>query len=566
MTDAVSAALGARPSRTTRRATRGTGPPRNPRVRPTPQARHRAPASPVPELVRSIWIRWVPIAAIAIGAIARLRQWAGGRSLWLDEVLIADNLVHRGFVDLVTDPLSHSQVAPVLWLWLERLCVVVFGGSERSLRIVPLLSGLGVLWLTWLLAKQVLPRVLVPVPVLLVALQPNLIYYSNEVKQYSTEVVVVLAVLLLAFKVPPRTIDSPPLRRFALAAVIAVWASHAVVFVLAGVSVVLVLRPWIAGDRPRALRVALVLSPWVVSLALAYLTVLRPVTQNEALNDYWGYTFPDSVLGMPVWFVQRWYDLAASPLRMTFRLLGLGLLVFGLYRLWVHAGRFAALMWAAVPLALLAAAISAYPFAGRLALWLVPVAAITTAAAIPNRYVRRHAAWLLASTAVLTLVSAPAMGVALQQTVQVQEVEELRPLLERFAQERQPGDLVLVEVATREAFEYYDQQTGVSRDGVILFTVRPGAAPCDDVPALNAGRFATDRVWVISSHRFVDTARLGTIDDMLARIRTVTREVAHLREVRADAWLFDPSTGPETLTQVGPRHPERCLTVIRSSR
>ena len=566
MTDAVSAAVGARPSRTTRRATRASGPPRNPRVRPTPQARHRAPASPIPDLIRSAWVRWVPIVAVAIGAIARLRQWAGGRSLWLDEVLIADNLVHRGFVELVTEPLGNSQAAPVIWLWLERLCVVVFGSSERSLRIVPLLSGLAVLWLTWLLAKQVLPRVLVPVPVLLVALQPNLVYYSNEVKQYSTEVAVVLVVLLLAFKVPARTVDSPPLRRFALAAVIAVWASYAAVFVLAGISVVLVLRPWIAGDRPRALRVALILSPWVVSLLLAYLTVLRPVTENQALNDYWRHTFPESALDLPFWFARRWYDLAASPLRMTFRLLGLGLLTFGLGRLWVHAGRFAALMWAAVPLALVAAAVSAYPFAGRLALWLVPVAAITMAAAIPNRYLRRHAGWMLASTAALTLVSAPGVAVALQQTVQVQEVEELRPLLERFAKERQPGDIVLVEVATREAFEYYAEQTGVSRDGVILFTVRPTTAPCDDVPALNAGRFATDRVWVLSSHRFVDTGRLGTIDDMIARIRTVTREVAHLREVRADAWLFDPSTGPETLTQVGPRHPERCLTVIRSSR
>jgi hypothetical protein len=151
-------------------------------------------------------------------------------------------------------------------------------------------------------------------------------------------------------------------------------------------------------------------------------------------------------------------------------------------------------------------------------------------------------------------------------TVRVQEVEELRPLLERFSEVRQPGDLVLVEVATREAFEYYAEQTGVSRDGVILFGVRKGLGPCDDLPALNAGRFATDRVWVLSSHRLVDTARLGTVEDMLARIRTVTREVDHLHDTRADAWLFDPSTGPQTLTQVGPRNPERCLSVVRSAR
>jgi hypothetical protein len=53
---------------------------------------------------------------------------------------------------------------------------------------------------------------------------------------------------------------------------------------------------------------------------------------------------------------------------------------------------------------------------------------------------------------------------------------------------------------------------------------------------------------------------------MLARIRVVTREVQHLHTTRADAYLFDPSTGPQTPKQVGYRNPERCLTVIRSAR
>jgi hypothetical protein len=535
-------------------------------ARPALDARHAAPTSPVPELLRTAWTTWFPYAVIGLGVLARLRQWAGGRSLWLDEVLIADNLVHRGFWQLLTDQLAHSQAAPVLWLWTERLMVDVFGSSERSLRILPLLSGIAVLWLTLLLARQVLPRVLVPVPVLLVSLHPGLIYYANEVKQYSTDVMVVLVLLLLAFRIPSRTVDGPALRRFSAVAVVAVWASHPSVFVLAALSLVLVLRPTIAGDTARAFRVALVLSPWLLSLLVSYVLVLRKTTENDALFAYWGYSFPRGTLDLPAWFCRRWYGLAHLPLQLTVRPIGLALLAFGLFRLCKHGGRSASLLWAAVPVALLGAAVSAYPFAGRLALWLVPIAAITMTAAIPHRFVQRRAAWLLAATTALTLVSAPALAGGLQRTVQVQEVEELRPLLQRFSEVRKPGDLVLVEVATREAFEYYAEQTGVSRDGVILFTVRPGYGPCDDLPALNAGRFATDRVWVISSHRLVDTARLGTLDDMLGRIRTVTREIDHLHDTRADAWLFDPSTGAQTLTQVGPRNPERCLAVVRSAR
>ena len=544
MSHAVSPPLGARPARTTR------------------MARHRATSSPAADFVRTLWVVWVPLLAIAVGLYARLRQWVGGRSLWLDEVLIADNLVHRGFLDLVGKPLLHSQAAPVLWLWLERLCVDLFGAGERSLRLVPLLSGVAVMVLTLLLGRRVLPAVLVPLPVVLVALQPSLIYYSNEVKQYSTDGVVVLVVVLLAFRVPPRSADGPRLRQLALAGVVAVWLSHVAVLVMAGVSVVLVLR---AGDRRLATRTALVLSPWLASLALSYVTVLRPLTQNQPLVDYWGYSFPHSALDLPAWLLRRWYDLAKTPLGMTFRLVGLAVLIVGLVRLATASARDAWLVWAAVPMALLAAALSAYPFAGRLALWLVPLAMVTMAAALPSSIRRGGAAWLLAGTAALTAVFGPSVGSALALTRDVQQVEELRPLLEQFARIRQPGDLVYVEVATREAFEYYAAQTGVRRDGVILFVPRVDAA-CDDVPALNAGRFASERVWIISSHRLVDVARLGTREDLLARIMTVSREVKHLHTTRADAYLFDPSTGAQQRRQTVPRNPERCLALIRSSR
>ena len=544
MSHAVSPPLGARPSRTTR------------------TARHVAAGSPAADLLRTLWVVWVPLVVLAVGVAARIRQWAGGRSLWLDEVLIADNLVSRGFVDLVRRPLSHSQAAPVLWLELERASVELFGAGERSLRLVPLLSGVAVLGLTLLLARAVLPRVLTPIPVGLVALQPALIYYSNEVKQYSTDVLVVLVVVLLALRIRPRTPYGPRLRALAVAGVVVVWLSHVAVLVLAGVSVVLVLR---AGSRRRAVRTALLLSPWLVSLALSYVTVLRPLTRNQPLADYWGYTFPRSGSDVPAWFARRWYDLAATPLHMSVRLVGLVLLACGLVRLLTSRPRAGSLVWAAVPMALLAAGLSAYPFAGRLALWLVPLAAVTVAAALPVSLRRGGGAWLLAGTAAMTVVFAPSVRQAVALTHTVQEVEELRPLLQQFARARRPGDLAYVEVATREAFEYYARSTGVTRDGVILFVPRVARA-CDDIPALNAGRFASERVWVIGSHRLVDVARLGTREDLLARIRTVSREVEHLHATRADAYLFDPSTGAEQPRQVVARNPERCLAIVRSSR
>jgi hypothetical protein len=53
---------------------------------------------------------------------------------------------------------------------------------------------------------------------------------------------------------------------------------------------------------------------------------------------------------------------------------------------------------------------------------------------------------------------------------------------------------------------------------------------------------------------------------MLSRIRTVSRQVGHLHDTSADAYLFDPSTGPQDRTPTVRPNPERCLSVVRSTR
>lgn len=508
----------------------------------------------------------MPLAFVVLGVAARLRQWAGGRSLWLDEVLIADNIVHRGFVDLATKPLAHFQIAPLLWVELEHVSILLFGSGERALRLLPLLAGLAVVGLTWVLARRLLPDVLVPVAVLLVALHPGLIYYSNEVKQYSTDAFVVLALVLLAQNVASRTDDSPALRRLTLAGIAAVWLSQVTVLALAGISLVLVLRPLVSRDFRRAARVGVVLLPWLLAFVASYAVAVHSIQSSQELYNYWRGTYPHSVPGLPGWFVSRWRDVADNPVRMTVPGVGLPLLLLGLLRLGWLGRRRAALAWAAVPLALLAAAVHAYPFADRLALWVVPLVALALAATLPHRLEQLALPWLLIGSALLTVVMGPAMATGLRRVVQVQEVEELKPLLQQLAAQRQLSDIVLVEIGSEGPFDYYARQVGVSRDGVILFVSRDKRGPCNDRPALETGRFLTDRVWIVSSHHLAASQRLGTLEDLLGRVRTVSREVRHLHDTSADAYLFDPSSGAEAATQTTPKNPERCLSVVRSTR
>ncbi len=500
---------------------------------------------------RQVWAARATALLVALGAALRLRQWLGDRSLWLDEALIARSLVERGHLALATEPLLHNQAAPQGWLQATRLAVEVFGDGERSLRLVSLLAGLATLGLVWALAQRLLPAVLVPVAVGLTALSPDLVYYANEVKPYALDVAVVLLVLLVAMLDRPRVLG--------LVGAVAVWTAYPSVFALAGASVLLVLR---RPSWPERLRAARELSPWVVSLAAAYALVLAPLQGREVYALYWAYAYPRGADDLPRWLLERGGDLADDPLGLWWAPLAGVLLLVGTARLLRRDVPRTALLLAPVPLAVLAGGLSVYPLADRLVLWLVPVVAIVLAGALDRDDGRRA----VVVAVLLALTAGPAVVRSLPLAVHTQEVEELRPVLEQVAARRRPGDLVLVDIAAKGAFDFYAPRLGVPRDGVVLFRTPPAGTSCgDDLVALRTGRFGNGRVWLVFSHELVEGDVLGSRADLLGRIGRVTRLGASIEQTGAAALLLSPARGGQDIPPA-PLTERRCLVVNRSAR
>src|SRR6266516_5742214 len=182
----------------------------------------RASERSAPHLLRCMLARsyldWLAAAMVVLGVVVRVRQYAFRRSLWLDEAMVALNIGSRGFRGLLR-PLALNQAAPVGWLWLEHGLVRLFGNNEYSQRLVSLLAGIGVLVLLWHVARQLLPRWLVPVVLLLAATSPSLIRYSNEAKQYESDAFAGLVLLATALPLLPgagREQERPSWRSFLL--------------------------------------------------------------------------------------------------------------------------------------------------------------------------------------------------------------------------------------------------------------------------------------------------------------------------------------------------------------
>src|SRR5205814_6441752 len=111
---------------------------------------------------------------------------------------------------------------------------VHLGFGEYALRFIPLVASLLALYLFYKVAQLTLSSGAIWIAIGLAAVCPNLIYYASEVKQYSTDVLVSLALYLviLIFVFRPLATWSGVL--LALAGAVTIWISHPALIVLAG--------------------------------------------------------------------------------------------------------------------------------------------------------------------------------------------------------------------------------------------------------------------------------------------------------------------------------------------
>src|SRR4030095_6092965 len=103
--------------------------------------------------ILSSWENTITGSILLAGVLLRLRQYLTGRSLWLDEAMLALNIVNRDFGELFR-PLDYDQGAPIGFMLVEKTLSLIFGRNEVSLRLFPFLVGLLSLWMFYLLLKH----------------------------------------------------------------------------------------------------------------------------------------------------------------------------------------------------------------------------------------------------------------------------------------------------------------------------------------------------------------------------------------------------------------------------
>ena len=395
---------------------------------------------------------WLAAAIITAGAVVRLRLYLARRSFWDDEAAVALNLVSRPFLDLLA-PLDYRQTAPPLFLWIERVIVLIAGAGEWTLRAVPFLSGVAVLVLMWHVGRRLLPTGGVLVALALVALSPLLVYFSNELKPYSSDAMVTLLLALVALRVGERPDGRARWIVLALGGALAAAFSTTAAFVLAGVVAYLVVSGAVRRAPGVLVNAGLVAAVWAVAAVLLALVHRELLTEASAtgswMRAFWKDYFLSNAppgLRMRVWIITfgALKDTLVGGSSRQFELAALvATAALGLIRL-VRLNGAAVGCLIAVPYACLAVAgaLHLYPLGPRLILFAAPLTALLLASGLtwaPDviaRRVSRPVGILATAAAALALLLWPIRNAA-ETLRNPPGRQELRRLIHQAARERQ---------------------------------------------------------------------------------------------------------------------------------
>jgi hypothetical protein len=442
---------------------------------------------------------------VFLGIALRLVPLCQSRDLWIDEAMLALNLVDRSPAQLL-EPLDWNQGAPVGFLLAVKATILLVGSSDWGLRFFPFLASLlGLMGFVWV-ARQMLPRQAAVLAATLFAINPSLISYSAECKQYAVDAAIAVGLLAASLGLLS---GSGGFRRWAIlsaAGATAVWFSHPASFVLGGLGTVLFLEAAYNRDRRRCLACSVVIVSWSASFAACYLLTMRHLGANTYLLDYWANHFlplPPRSPGDVAWLADHFFGFFSAPGGLggtEFRIGGIAALLslVGVSAFASDRRSWAGALVLPALLALLASGLHKYPFAGRLLLFLVPFAILAVS----------RGAWELASVlwgkqssaAILLvglLVIAPLVE-TYQQMSRPQRHEQLTEVLAEIRTRAEPGDRVYLYYGGVPAFTYYTREEPFPFPVVLGEEHRSSRTAYRDELRKLAGE---RRVWLVFSHR-----------------------------------------------------------------
>lgn len=320
-------------------------------------------------------INGIGIGFIVVGVGLAVLNFLNFRSLWLDEALLALNIVNKSTMELL-QPLDYNQVAPIGFLLVEKCFATLFGNADWSLRIFPLLSFFISVFLLFSITSKLLQSKLIALYTTAFFVSTFIVLsYSTEVKQYITDIAFALLILLGSI-----TYNNNGLKNkwwiYALIGVISVWFSNVAILLLFSGGIYSIYKTYYSFDK-KYLRLGIVLGCWMISFLVYFIFFIYDHPTKSGMVNFWqeaGAFLPKDI------FSFDFYETLFFKIGLLFKFSGyssfslvlLPIFLLGLYYLGKNKKGMLFLLIFPLILHLCLSYFKMYPFDKRLVLYLYP--------------------------------------------------------------------------------------------------------------------------------------------------------------------------------------------------
>lgn len=486
------------------------------------------------------------IIICGVGVVLRLRQYLFCRCLWLDEAMLALNILERDYSEFFRpetygtklNGIIAVQVVAPLFMSFQKSIVWIVGNSEMTLRFFPFLCGV----LSLILFHQYTGYYLKTrgrlIALFLFAISNKLIYYSSELKQYSVDVFFVLLILCVTLKILRD-------RSFLLVSVltilgaVSIWISHAVLIVLPVTGLVLLFSSLRKKGRIRVIAVLCMDIVWCLSMAMLYFVALRGGVHSSDMLCWHHELFIPITAGIRAcghWLIDRYLHVLINPLAWSrpgalyLAFWPTMLLLIGCVRL--RKGLKGFLLWGPIVVALILSAMKKYPFGGRMILFLVPIFVVYAAAGMESLLqmvsVKSPRIRIIMSTIIIVPLLIYPVAYSAYRFIIPYDRENVREALNMIRSRWSAGDCMFVSSRAWPAYLYYGRGRW-SPDEV--FNDRTAAGTLNEFLSTNVFQ----RLWVLAI--YPDSYSRDLYIDPIQKIPDMNH---YASLVGSDVFLFEP--------------------------
>jgi hypothetical protein len=293
------------------------------------------------------------------------------RSLWLDEAMLAYSFMQRNLFNLVLDIFERNQSAPIIYLYIVKVITLVFGASEFTLRVVSLISFMGLLLTSYGVLKSVIK---VKYPLLGVAFISTisiLIRYSNEFKPYMLDAFLWMLIIWLYFKLRE---SSYKFLFYGIVFPVIIWLSYPIIFIVASILMYDFMNAIIQKRLKHIFIIGIVGVLTLISFYIQYVIWLEPVATSSFMIEFWeNYEFPliptnlNDVIQI-IRISSTLFNYTSFNSIFTSLLVLIGMIILGLSK-----NKLSHILLISIILFLIASYLGFYPIYPRLMLFIYPI-------------------------------------------------------------------------------------------------------------------------------------------------------------------------------------------------